>query len=111
MSRTARCHLWLLLLVCAWIFAASFPAFAQVDILSGKSLVPPGGDIAIEGPESVVTVSAEVTAPAGRPATLSGTAEISPPWYAYAIPQKPVLATPTKITVDAGDDYRLAGDF
>jgi thiol:disulfide interchange protein len=112
MSRTARRPLWSLPLACAWILVATFPAAAQIDILSGKALVPPAGELGIQGPESIVTVSAEVIAPAaGRPAMLSVTAEIAPPWYAYAISQKPVLATPTKITLDASEDYRLAGDF
>lgn len=112
MPRIARRRLWSLLLACTWILAAAFPAAAQIDILSGKALIPPEGDIGVGGPESVVTVSAEVTAPAtGRPAMLSVTADIAAPWYAYAITQKPVLAIPTQITVDPSDDYRLAGDF
>ncbi len=117
MSRTAHRPLWSLLLACFWLLGTTIPASAQIDILSGKALVPPAGGFDLGGPESVVTVSAEVrvsaetAAASPRTATLSVTADIASPWYAYALTQKPVLATPTQITIDPSDDYRLAGDF
>lgn len=83
------------------------------DILGGQGLTP-GGDVASGrgGPESLVSVFAHFTAPAaGRPARLSVTAHIEPPWYTYSTTQKPVAATPTRLEVDASDDYRPAGEF
>jgi thiol:disulfide interchange protein len=96
------------------VVAASAPSLAQLNILDGRplkpasSLAPPG----LGGPESVVSIHAQFTAgAAGRPATLSVTADIAPPWHTYAITQKPVLATPTEITVAASPDYRIVGEF
>jgi thiol:disulfide interchange protein len=96
-----------------WIVAACSVAAAQIDILSGQPFSPRAGNLpqGVGGPESVVTVSAEVIVAAGRPAMLSVSATIAPPWYAYAITQKPVLATPTKITVESSPDYRVVGEF
>ncbi len=85
-----------------------------LDILSGKRL--PGQDTVATsgdaGPESVVSVSAEWSAPRGeRPAMVSITAIITPPWYTYSTTQAPVAAMPTRVTVDDSPDYRLAGEF
>src|SRR5262245_60289299 len=98
----------------AWalVVAASAQGWAQLNILTGQPLSPANGLAAPAGPESVVTIHASFTAPSGdRPATLSGTADIAPPWYTYAITQKPPNATPTEITLAASPDYRQAGDF
>ncbi len=46
-----------------------------------------------------------------RSGTLSITAKIAEPWYTYSTTQKPKGALPTKLTVDASDDYRVTGDF
>jgi thiol:disulfide interchange protein/DsbC/DsbD-like thiol-disulfide interchange protein len=83
------------------------------DILGGKGLSP-GGDQAgaLGGPESIVSVFAQFTGPDGdRPGMLSVTARIEPPWYTYSTTQKPLGATPTRITVDSSEDFRLAGEF
>lgn len=82
-----------------------------LDILSGKPLT--GGQAsAPAGPESIVSVSAQWSAAADdRPATLLVTARIEPPWYAYSTTQKSVLATPTLLSVDESEDYRLVGEF
>jgi thiol:disulfide interchange protein/DsbC/DsbD-like thiol-disulfide interchange protein len=81
------------------------------DILGGSPLA--GGDQGpVGGPESIVAVFAHFTAPDGdRPAMLSVTARIEPPWYTYSTTQKPVAATPTRLEVEASEDYRLAGEF
>ena len=84
-----------------------------LDILTGgpllKGLAPAA---AIEGPESIVAVSAHWTpATAERPALLSVTATIEPPWYTYSLTQRPTQATPTVITVDEGSGVKLAGEF
>ena len=90
------------------------PAFAQLDILSGKPLKrsadsPNSG---LVRPEDVITVSAEFTPGSnGEPGSLSVTADIAPPWYTYAITQKPVQATPTLIQVDPSNNYQIVGDW
>lgn len=83
------------------------------DILGGNALAP-GGDAsaAVGGPESLVSVFANFTPPDGdRPAMLSVTAHIEPPWYTYSTTQKPVAATPTRIEVEESNDYRVVGEF
>ncbi len=112
MSTTVRSRFWGALNAWVLVIAISAPVMAQVDILSGQPLGAPAGVLPLGGPESVVTVSAYFSpAAAGRPASLAVTAGIAPPWYAYAITQKPVLATPTTITVDPSPDYRVVGEF
>ncbi|MEX0677202.1 MAG: cytochrome c biogenesis protein CcdA [Pirellulales bacterium] len=83
------------------------------DILGGKGLTP-GGDVESGrgGPESLVTVFSHFTAAAAdAPAMLSITVQITPPYYTYSTTQKPVAATPTRLEVEASNDYRLAGEF
>jgi thiol:disulfide interchange protein len=88
------------------------PAWAQLDILTGKPLNPANGALSAAGPESVVSVRAEFSAgAAGEPGTLSITADIESPWYTYALTQKPVLATPSEITMSASPDYQVMGEF
>ena len=84
----------------------------KLDILTGKPLGTPSNAIRTDTVESVISVRAEFTAPtAGRSAMLSITAKIAPPWYTYSTTQKPVLSTPTELTVDPSPDYRVAGEF
>ena len=89
------------------------PAHAQLNILDGRPLKPASeiGPLGLSGPESVVKVHAQFTPGAVGQATLSVTADIAPPWYAYSVTQKPVLSTPTEITVDRSADYHVVGDF
>ncbi len=115
MSRHPRLALSVIGMAVALVLAAGGPALGQLDILSGKPLKrsADGASTGIVRPEDVVSVSAEFAPPAhdGQPGTLSITADIKPPWYTYAITQKPVLATPTTIKLDPSSDYQLAGDW
>ncbi|REK09020.1 MAG: hypothetical protein DWQ37_19355 [Planctomycetota bacterium] len=107
-SRLLRFVLAVLLLA-----GAGGTASAQLDdILSGNPLAPGGLGVGGASPEALVSVTAQFTAPAGgRPAMLSISAHIEPPWYTYSTTQKPVAATPTKITVEPSDGYRVEGEF
>ncbi len=103
---------------CAWLPAlflvlAADNAWGQkLDILTGKPLGSPASGQRADTPDSVISLTAQFTAPAeSRPAMLSVTAKIAPPWYTYSTTQKPVLATPTVITVDSSPDYQLVGEF
>ena len=69
------------------------------------------GSAPIGTPDTLVKVHAEWTAAtAERPAMLSVTADIEPPWHTYSItPQE--HASPTEITIEPSSDYQLSGDF
>ncbi len=88
-------------------------ASAQLsDILSGNPLSTGAGGLSAESPESIVLVDSHFTPPAdGRQGLLTITATIQAPWYTYSTTQKPHGATPTKITVEPSNDFRLIGDF
>jgi suppressor for copper-sensitivity B len=103
----------LIVLTTLGMVASASIASAQLsDILSGGPLGAQGGGVAAESPESIVTVSSHFTPPAnGRQGLLTVTAQIAPPWYTYSTTQKPHGATPTKITVEPSNDFRLLGDF
>jgi suppressor for copper-sensitivity B len=114
MPASCRSQFWIVALALAIVAPLSSRANAQLNILDGGPLAPAGqlGSIGLGGPESLVTVRAQFSGPAGgRPAMLSITAHIAPPWYTYSTTQKPVAATPTRITLDASDDFRLSGEF
>jgi suppressor for copper-sensitivity B len=113
MSLFARCHRWAVSLVCVGAIVASATAEAQVDILSGQPFGQVQGAVSqVDGPESVVNVSAQILPGTDGTAPLvSVTAQIAPPWHAYAITQKPILAIPTKLSLDPSADYKLAGEF
>ncbi len=88
-------------------------ASAQLnDILNSGSLGGADGLSGADSPETVVSLEAHFTAPtAGRPALLSVTATIAPPYYTYSTTQKPQGATPTQLTLKASNQFRLTGDF
>ncbi len=91
-------------------------AIAQLDdILNGGplgGLTSPGAGVDVNGGESVISVFAHFTAPSGaQPGLLSITANIESPWYTYSTTQKPLGATPTKITIEPSNDFRVVGDF
>ncbi len=114
MPASRRCQLWVVALALAVAASLSSRVNAQLNILDGGPLAPAGqvGSIGLGGPESLVTLHAQFSGPGGgRPAMLSITAQIAPPWYTYSTTQKPMGATPTRITLDASDDYRLSGEF
>ena len=100
-------------LVLALFSLATPSARAQLsDILNGGPLGQAVGGAGAASPESIVTIDAHFTVPDGsRSGTLSITAKIAEPWYTYSTTQKPKGALPTKLTVDASDDYRVTGDF
>jgi thiol:disulfide interchange protein len=104
--------LWMVLALVTLALAPSRATAQFQDILGENSLTPGGQAGDVGGPESIVAVFANFTAPDGdRPGMLSITAHIEPPWYTYSTTQRPVAATPTRIRVDTSDDYRLGGEF
>ncbi len=102
-------------LALAMLTAMSASSTAQLnDILSGGPLGAGelAGGATAASPEQIVSVIANFTPPSGgRSAILSITAAIEAPWYTYSITQKPHGATPTKISIDPSDDFRVIGDF
>jgi len=118
-SPTARASLGrvALRLILTLVVSAACLGSAQAqlnNILNGQPLSPgvETGAPAVDGPESVISVRASFDAGnAERPGYLTVTATIAPPWYAYALTQKPVLATPTEIKLSPSPDYRLIGEF
>jgi len=91
-------------------------AFGQLDdILNGGPLggiTSPEGGVSADGSQQVISVFAHFTAPSGaQPGLLSITATIEAPWYTYSTTQKPLGATPTKISVEPSNDFRVVGDF
>ncbi len=114
MPAMRRSQFWVVALALAVATVTGPRANAQLNILDGGPLAPAGqvGSTGLGGPESLVTLHAQFSGPgSGRPAMLSITAQIAPPWYTYSTTQKPVAATPTRITLDASGDYRLTGEF
>ncbi|MBI3839215.1 MAG: thioredoxin family protein [Planctomycetia bacterium] len=110
MSAMPCCRSWLAAVVL--VMATGTACGQKLDILTGKPLGSPSGGQRADTPESVISVRAHVTAAtANRPAALSVTAKIAPPWYTYSTTQKPVLSTPTEITVDSSPDYQIVGEF
>lgn len=104
------------LIAIALIAGTSTAALAQLDdILSGGPLggiTSPADGVSAEGSEQVISVFAHFTAPNGaQPGLLSITANIESPWYTYSTTQKPLGATPTKISVEKSNDFRIVGDF
>ncbi len=104
-------------LIAVVLVAAIAPAAcAQLDdILNGGplgGLTAPEGGVSADGSQQVISVFAHFTAPSGaQSGLLSITASIESPWYTYSTTQKPLGATPTKITVEPSNDFRVVGDF
>lgn len=106
MSRSLH---WALGLAAAYLAVSLGTAHAQIDIVTGKPFRPSAE--APVTPETVVKVSAAIVRQGDREATLEVTANIAPPWHAYALTQKPVLAVPTEIRLDESPQVKLAGPF
>jgi len=95
-----------LVAMAAILFASvlSAPASAQFDILGGPSAGP--------SPDQVVTTSSKVKlSPDGQTGKLAITATIAPDWYIYSLTQKPGGPIKSKIVLETGTGFEVAGNF
>ena len=105
-----------------WIWAARRPvmgvaamlllglnsAYAQLDL----GALSPTGQAAGGNSAAPVTLEARIApAAGGRPPQLVVTADVATGWHIYSLTQKRGGPVPSKITIDSGSGYKLAGEF
>jgi suppressor for copper-sensitivity B len=85
---------------------AGMPAYGQLDL----GAIAGDAQGAIE--QSPVTVNARIEpAKDGQPAQLVVAADIAAGWHIYSLTQKRGGPVPSKITIEPGTGYKLAGEF